>query len=122
MMTDINEFIYEFCKNEKMLAAKQEFLDTFEEPSLTLVICGYFGRGMAENFQSFSQDEMERLSSLIEENINSDDEYLGTCIATGLLEALYNECHEIGNWDDVKQALGEEAMHYIEAWNKANGV
>ncbi len=120
-MTNTNAFVTELCKNKKMEEARQDFIDFWEEYEANTVLFGAFGRAISDSFNEINRKEKERIFLLIEENVNSDDEHLGTCIATGLLEALYNVCHEVDNWDDVKQFLGKNSMGYIEAWIEATG-
>ena len=114
----------------KKMIARSRFLSeryidlspwTDEEGSLLpTALMGGFGYDIANEFAEMSHSELAELVALIEEGLTSDDEYLNTAVATGLIEAVVNLAEQKeGLWPRIDAALGPEARAYAEAYRNA---
>lgn len=86
---------------------------------LPTVLMGEMGQVVAEGWDAIPADEWTRLSALIEGALASDDDDLGTAVATGLIEGLIHRAEAIGGlWPRVEAALGPEARDYADAYRR----
>lgn len=75
------------------------------------------GKVIANNVFLFDYKKQIEIFSHIESGINSDNEYLATAVATGLVEALVNVSD--GNpelWNKIESHLGTESKKHAIAW------
>lgn len=97
--------------------------ETFEEwlpddPPLTTLF-GAVGWRIAEAFDSFSAEEIERIFLQIEEGMSCGFEPLVTAVATGLLEAIVSATDRSdGLWERVLPALGDRSRSHVLAWRE----
>jgi hypothetical protein len=89
-----------------------------DEVPLSTLVMGDLGQCVLTKSDSFSDDDMRRIFSLVEKEITSTDEEKGTAIATGFVEAMasFGDYHPV----ELERALtfiGKESMAYLEAWN-----
>ena len=97
-------------------------LEEYTDPEYPLAICllGHFGGVIATNFDEISPGEWAALSAMIEQGLASDDEDVGTAVATGLIEGLIHRAETVANlWPRIEAALGSEARSYADAYRKA---
>lgn len=102
-------FLREHCHN----------LEEYTDPECPLPISflGYFGTTIAAHFDALPPGEWAVLSAMIEEGLASEDEEIGTAVATGLIEGLIHRAEAIETlWPRIEAALGPEAREYADAY------
>lgn len=75
------------------------------------------GKVIANNVFLFDYKKQIEIFSHIECGINSDNEYLATAVATGLVEALVNVSDSNPElWNKIESHLGTESKKHAIAW------
>ena len=99
-----------------------EFFDDWkDEPEPLPLICLYSDIGdiLFSDIDKIDFNICVIIFDIIEKGINSEDEYLSTAIATGLIEAMVNRSDEDENrWKQVEKFLGKESKEYAQAWKE----
>ena len=99
-------------------AAYHEVLDEWrpDEPPTTILFSA-LGNQIAEEFNCADTETNNRVFSLIEQAMQSNDQRLTTAVATGLIEALVNRAvQSTGLWNEMAPLLGPKSLHHAEAW------
>lgn len=99
-------------------AAYHEVLDEWrpDEPPTTILFSA-LGNQIAEEFNCADTETNNRVFSLIEQAMQSNDQRLTTAVATGLIEALVNRAvQSAGLWNEMAPLLGPKSLHHAEAW------
>ncbi len=97
-------------------------LQEFEDPEqpLAIPLLGYLGGEIAKNFDAISSNEWATLSAMIEQGLASNDEDIGTAVATGLIEGMVHRAEAIDNlWPRIEASLGSKARSYADAYRSA---
>ena len=90
-----------------------------EEP-LPIGLLGYFGGEIAKQYGTIGPEEWKRLSDLIEQGLASDDNDVGTAVATGFIEGLIHHAEAVaGLWPKIEASLGSLARSYADAYRNA---
>ncbi len=101
----------------------EETYPDWKEDLIFVSVLGFIGIYIFDNYELISKDRLSKLFTLIEESVHHEDEYIGTAVATGLLEAMVNKGDKNSEkWRGVWQHFGKESKEYIKAWNKFCGV
>ena len=111
-------FAQYMISQSNFLAARYVDLSYWLDPEspMPFVLIADFGHKIAQEFESIGEKDWSELVSLIEEGLNSEDEYIETAVATGLIEAIVHVAEPIhGLWPRIDSALGPEARAYAEA-------
>lgn len=75
------------------------------------------GTAIACDIPIFDEATCSEIFSHIELGMNSDDEYLATAVATGLVEALVNASDDNSVlWHKIESHLGFESKKHALAW------
>jgi hypothetical protein len=112
-MLSRSEFLQENCQD----------LEDYRDPEclIPIFMLGYFGGQIAKRYDTIVPDEWALLSALIEEGLASDDDDVGTAVATGLIEGLIHRAEAIeGLWPRIEARLGSEARGYADAYRNAD--
>jgi hypothetical protein len=115
-------FAQYMISQSNFLAARYVDLSYWLDPEspMPFVLIADFGHKIAQEFESIGEKDWSELVSLIEEGLNSEDEYIETAVATGLIEAIVHVAEPIhGLWPRIDAALGPEARAYAEAYRNA---
>ena len=97
-------------------------LEEYTDPEhpLPISLLGRFGGEIATNFDTISPGDWATLSAMIEQGLASDDEDVGTAVATGLIEGLIHRAETVENlWPRIEAGLGSGARSYADAYRKA---
>ena len=97
-------------------------LEKFTDPECPLPnsLLGEFGWEIANNWDAITPDEWALLSAEIERGLASDDDDIGTAVATGLIEGLIHRAEVIdGLWPTIEARLGPLARRYADAYCEA---
>ena len=116
-MYNFEEFMSDFCKNEKMAIERAIFIREWEDSPPYTILFAIFGEKFVEDFDIRATDEQMRLLLVIEGGMNTSDVDLRNYVATGLLEALYSHSKRLGKWEEISKFLGKNSIGYIDAWN-----
>lgn len=93
---------------------------TNPEALLPISLLGRFGGEIASKFDEITPGEWADLSTMIEQGLASDDQDVGTAVATGLIEEMIHRAEAIGNlWPRIEVGLGPGARSYADAYRKA---
>ncbi|MCO7246026.1 hypothetical protein [Halomonas sp. Mc5H-6] len=85
-------------------------------PPLTILFAT-IGVKFAEEYEERSLEINQKILRLVEEGVVSEDEELGTAVATGMVEAMVNNFLLDGiQWEKCKKQLGEQTLKHAEAW------
>lgn len=87
-----------------------------EDPPVTIVF-GEIGDRIVEDFDAIEPGTKRTLFRRIEEGMASEDEELGTAVATGLIEAMIGKASHLGkNWEMFRPHLGPLTRSHADAW------
>lgn len=99
-------------------SAYQEVLEDWEpeEPPVTTLFAA-LGDRIAEDYVSTDIETNRCIFSLIEQAMESSDQYLVTAVATGLIEALVTSAFRSeGLWNQIAPLLGPRTLRHAESW------
>lgn len=108
-----------FVLSDEIQILLNEFYDEWKGDNNPPYIYLYsnIGRIIANNVFLFDNKTQIEIFSHIESGINSDDEYLATAVATGLIEALVSESdNNTELWHIIENHLGIESKKHALAW------
>lgn len=92
---------------------------TDPEYPLPTALLGSFGREIANNYDIITSCEWISLSRMIEDGLASDDDEVGTAVATGLIEGMIHRAEAIEDlWPRIEANLGPRARSYAEAYRR----
>ena len=113
------QFAEYMLSRSKFLRDHCTHLESFRNPECLLPIpmLGQFGQRIAVNFDAIPSGEWASLSAMIEEGLTSDDDDVGTAVATGLIEGLIHRAEDVETlWPRIEASLGPEARSYADAY------
>lgn len=85
-------------------------------PPLTILFAT-LGIKFAEGYEGRDFEINQKILRLVEEGVISEDDELGTAVATGMVEAMVNNFLLDGTrWEKHKKELGEQTLRHAEAW------
>ena len=108
-----------FVLSDEIQILLNEFYDEWKGDNNPPYIYLYsnIGRIIANSVFLFDNKTQIEIFSHIESGINSDDEYLATAVATGLIEALVSESdNNTELWHIIENHLGIESKKHALAW------
>lgn len=108
-----------FVLSDEIQILLNEFYDAWKGDNNPPYIYLYsnIGRIIANSVFLFDNKTQIEIFSHIESGINSDDEYLATAVATGLIEALVSESdNNTELWHIIENHLGIESKKHALAW------
>lgn len=119
---NIGQYICKFINlSDSSKAAVNKFLDYWEgeeEPPFTSLFSN-IGTAIVHDFSTFDDAVRSEIFAHIELGMNSNDEYLATAVATGLVEALVNASDDNPElWNKIESCLGSESRSHALAWKK----
>lgn len=90
-------------------------------PERPPVIIAYaeVGERLADEFDTMDVEMRSSVFNLIESGMKSEDNELGTAIATGLIEGLIGRAARKGNWPHVRAVLGPLSLSHADAWHQS---
>lgn len=103
-MLSRSAFLRDHCRD------LEEYTDP--EHPLPISLLSRFGGEIAANFDTISPGEWAMLSAMIEQGLASDDEDVGTAVATGLIEGLIHRAETVE--DFVAQDRGRPGFRSPE--------
>ncbi|HFC8543965.1 TPA: hypothetical protein ACFP4Q_002128 [Neisseria weaveri] len=83
---------------------------------LPVMLFGEIGKTIVNNLSNFSINECNDIFAYIEEGMLSGEELLKNCIATGLLESMYNSSQKENNWLNINNMLDPLSRQYVDEW------
>jgi hypothetical protein len=87
-----------------------------EEPPITTAFAE-IGQSLADMFIKNTDEINIAIFSLIESGIVSEDEILGTAVATGLLEGIISRATRVpGLWEKILPFLGKNSLFHANGW------
>ncbi|MEP1422297.1 MAG: hypothetical protein ABJK59_11060 [Erythrobacter sp.] len=101
-----------------ILSTHQETIDYWgaEEPPITIAFADV-GRCIVQTFNEMDSPTRAAIFDRIETGMKSDDEQLGTAVATGLVEAIVGHAARLGNWEMIRTDLRPVTRKHADAWH-----
>lgn len=120
MNKNSKDFIIQLTKLSNLLEDEMQNTVKYwepEEPPIT-VLFGDIGREITKQFYNFECETKNKIFALIEQGINSDDDELGTAVATGTIEAMVGSAYNDKKlWEAIKSSFGEASRDHAVAWS-----
>ncbi|MEV9615619.1 DUF7674 family protein [Aliarcobacter butzleri] len=120
--------IYFFIKiSQHYFHLYQEHLEMMEQEDILLTILfGEFGGCIVDDFFEMNKEKRIKIFDYIETMMLSEDEYLNTATATGLVEAIISKAESKDKSNELLIEIltycKEETMRYIVAWSRMLGI
>jgi hypothetical protein len=86
-----------------------------DEPPVTILFAD-LGRAISDGFEGLDEKKRVEIFELIESGINSDDEVLGTAVATGLIEAMLGRAYRINIWGKMEKYFIGSSKRHAQVW------
>lgn len=118
MNSNVDRFLATIKKlSHELTAAHEKTVEYWlpDHPPITIAF-SEIGCCLADDFEKIEKVARERIFLLIEDGVASDDEELGTAVATGLIEGMVVRAITRGNWDSIAMELGPLSKSHAEAW------
>jgi len=86
-----------------------------ELPPITIAYAE-IGTKLVDIFDALDPNTRRSIFALVETGMQSDDEAVGTAVATGLIEALVGHASRLGRWEHVGEELGPLSKSHADVW------
>ncbi|QPF85087.1 hypothetical protein IC762_01765 [Bradyrhizobium genosp. L] len=118
MSETAERFLSEVVEFSPSLAEVYRETIKYWAPDLPPITVAYaeIGRKFADIFEELDPNTRASIFALVEAGMQSDDEAIGTAVATGLIEALVGRAWRTGRWEHVREELGPLSKSHADAW------
>lgn len=117
-MENYNDFFHILDDIEEIKKVKHNLINFWGEDYPITLLFSALGKSMVKNFDLYTNNQKEKVFSLVEEVMSNGNDIMKSYVATGFLEALTSEAKRKGVWDKLLGLLGEKSKQYIDAWSK----
>lgn len=119
METSCDKFIKKLLKTSDFLQATQR--ETFaswapDSPPVTILFAA-IGKELACRFDVMENEGRKTVFNFIEDGMNSDDNFLRTAVAAGIIEGLVSKSwRDEGLWLRIESELGVISKRHAKSW------
>lgn len=116
-MKNLEIYLNEIYRNAFFSRVKKKAIEEWGEDISGTLLFAEFGRAIAIEFSQMQSNDRSKIFDIIEIGMSDGDEILRTNLATGLLEALYNNIHKDHDLElAVIDHLGWASKDYLMRW------
>lgn len=119
METSCNKFIENLLKTSDFLQATQRQTIAAwapDSPPVTILFAA-IGKELACRFDAMENERKKTIFNFIEDGMNSDDNFLRTAVATGIIEGIVSKSSkDEGLWLRIESELGPISKRHARSW------